>query len=51
MRIPTSSGALCLAVLALAGPACKRTEAAAPRGTQITLLYSSNVHGEYEPCG
>jgi hypothetical protein len=49
--------ALPLTILALAG--CKRAETAAaedrepapPRGKQISLLYSSNVHGEYEPCG
>ena len=22
-----------------------------PRGKEITLLFSSNLHGEYEPCG
>jgi hypothetical protein len=52
---------LCLGATlgALALAACRDTrsrtlpaaEDAPPAGTRITLLYSSNLLGEYEPCG
>jgi hypothetical protein len=44
-------GALALTLLALGCKSAETAEKAPPRGKQLTLLYSSNVHGEYEPCG
>jgi hypothetical protein len=34
-----------------AAPAPSPADPAAPRGNQLAILYSSNILGEYEPCG
>jgi hypothetical protein len=51
MRFPVWSSALALTLVALGCKSGESAEVAPPRGKQISLLYSSNVHGEYEPCG
>jgi hypothetical protein len=50
---------ICLSAALVALTACRSSSPraaevgadSAPAGTRIALLYSSNLFGEYEPCG
>jgi hypothetical protein len=51
-RVTRPQGAAAVPATAAAiAPAPLRPALVPPRGKQITILYSSNLLGEYEPCG
>ena len=48
-KLAAAAGMICLLVTA---QACRRIETDARRpGTGLTIVYSSNIMGEIEPCG